>query len=136
MIDATQDFTFNNVTATGSITSSNLPLVFNDISNQFDGAKTVFSLMIDQTNINTIVDSKDVEVSVNGQILNPYVTPVTYPWLTPYTSGNGFKIASGNIIIYNAPSPGSSATLIARNTSQTIQTRRYPYLASTIAFGD
>ena len=67
----------------GSITGLT-SVILNDISNQFDGVKSVFPLMQDQTSINTIVDSKDLEVVVNGQRLAPYVTTYTYPWLTPY----------------------------------------------------
>lgn len=128
--------TTNNVTVTGSIFQSNIPLVLNDISTQFDGLKTVFSLLIDQTSINTIVDSKDLQVTINGQILAPYVKEQRYPWLTPYDSFPGYKVSGGNLIIYNAPSSGDRCVLIYRNTSQTIQTRKYPYSATSIALGD
>ena len=42
------------------ITTTSLPLVLNDISNQFDGYKNVFTLFNDQTAItsNNIIDSK------------------------------------------------------------------------------
>jgi hypothetical protein len=50
-----------------------------DISPQFDGDKTVFTLSIDTTTIsnvinNTIVDSKDLDVSVGGLVVKPYIT--------------------------------------------------------------
>lgn len=125
-----------NITVSGSVFSSNFPLVLNDISTQFDGSKTVFSLLLDQTSINTITDSKDVQVILNGQILAPYVQDLEYPWITPYDSFKGYRIKGGNIIIYNAPNYGDQCVMIVRSTSQSVQTRRYPYSAATIAFGD
>jgi len=125
-----------NLTYTGGLFSSSVPIVLNDISTQFDGSKTVFSLLLDQTSINTITDSKDVQVILNGQILAPYVQDLEYPWVNTYDSYKGYRIASGNIIIYNAPNYGDQCVMIVRSTSQSVQTRRYPYSAATIAFGD
>jgi hypothetical protein len=125
-----------NLTYTGGLFNSSVPVVLNDISTQFDGSKTVFSLLLDQTSINTITDSKDVQVILNGQILAPYVQDLKYPWITPYDSYKGYRIVSGNIIIYNAPNYGDQCVMIVRSTSQSVQTRRYPYTAATIAFGD
>ena len=112
------------------------PVVLNDISAQFDGVKTVFPLMQDQTSINTIVDSKDLEVVLNGMRLAPYVDTLPYPWLTPYDSFKGFRVSSGNLIIYNAPAIGDSISLILRSASISRQKKKYPYSAATIAFGD
>ena len=125
-----------NLTYTGGLFSSSVPIVLNDISTQFDGSKTVFSLLLDQTSIHTIRDSKDVQVILNGQILAPYVSELKYPWLTPYDSYKGYRIKGGNIIIYNAPNYGDQCVMIVRSTSQSVQTRRYPYSSTTIAFGD
>ena len=112
------------------------PYAVNDISSQFDGRKAVFALKLDQTAINTIVDSKDVEVVINGQILTPYVKELRYPWLTPYDSYRGFRVVGSKLIIYNAPYIGDSASITVRSASTTQQTRRYPFSATTIALGD
>jgi hypothetical protein len=125
-----------NLTYSGGLFNNNVPLVLNDISTQFDGSKTVFSLLLDQTSINTITDSKDVQVILNGQILAPYVQDLEYPWVTPYDSYKGYRIKDGNIIIYNAPNYGDQCVMIVRSTSQSVQTRRYPYTATTIVLGD
>ena len=125
-----------NITYTGGLFNSNVPLVLNDISNQFEGSKSVFDLKLDQNSINTIVDSKDVQVILNGQILAPYVGETTYPWIKEYDSYKGYRIVSGNIIIYNAPDYGDQCVMIVRSTSSSQQTRRYPYSATTIALGD
>jgi hypothetical protein len=119
--------------STGTVT---LPLVLNDISNYFNGVDTVFSLREDQTSINTIVDSKDLEVVINGARLTPYVKQQTYPWLMDYDSFRGFRVRGGNLIIYNAPWIGDSSSLIWRNSTTTAQTRKYPYSATAIALGD
>ena len=112
------------------------PIVCNDISYYFDGAKAVFTLAVDYTSISTVVDSKDVHVTINGQILSPYVAQRTWPWIVDYDSFRGYKVNGSNLIIYNAPGVGDQAVVTITNTSATIQTRRYPFSATTIALGD
>jgi hypothetical protein len=112
------------------------PQVLNDISNQFDGRKVVFDLRVDQTSINTTVDSKDVEVVINGLRLTPYVDTFTYPWITPYDSFRGFRVAAGKLILYNAPYRGDSSYVMLRPGSTARQKRRYPFAATTVALGD
>lgn len=141
-VNGSNGISVNGITAIDS--SGNVPsarvtwlnTILNDISNQFNGNQSVFPLYVEQTAINTIVDSKDVEVVVNGQRLAPYVTNLTYPWLTPYDSFKGFRIKSGNIIIYNSPDIGDTCFMTVTKSSTSVQTRRYPYSASTIALGD
>lgn len=120
----------------GSFFRGTLPSVLNDISPQFDSVKSVFPLKLDQTSISSITNSADVEVVVNGRRLIPYVTEQRFPWLTPYDSYQGYRVSSGNLIIYNAPDIGDQAMVTIVSTSATVQTRRYPYSATTIAFGD
>jgi len=130
------DLSANTVTI-GTLFRGSLPIVCNDISTQFDGRKAVFPLKQDQTSINTVVDSKDVQVTLNGQILAPYVNELTYPWIVEYNSYKGFRVTSnGNLIIYNAPAPGDQAVVMITGTSQSVQTRKYPFSATTIALGD
>jgi hypothetical protein len=112
------------------------PQVLNDISNQFDGSRVVFDLRVDQTSINTTVDSKDVEVVINGLRLTPYVDTFTYPWLTPYDSFKGFRVVAGKLILYNAPYRGDSSYVMLRPGSTARQKRRYPFAATTVALGD
>jgi hypothetical protein len=130
------DLSANTVTIS-TLYRGSLPIVCNDVSTQFDGRKAVFPLTQDQTSINTVVDSKDVQVTLNGQILAPYVKELRYPWIVEYDSYKGFRVTStGNLIIYNAPDVGDQAVVMITNTSQSVQTRRYPFSASTIALGD
>jgi hypothetical protein len=138
-----------NVVITGSITSAVFPLILNDISNQFNANRAVFALRNNQAPITNLVDSKDLSVVVDGRPVSPYITELRYPWLTPYNSFKGFRVAqtAGNlkltttsvaqsVVIYNAPDIGQQATITQINTSATKQTRRYPYSASSIALGD
>jgi len=126
-------------TAGGSTT---LPLILNDISNQFTGSQSVFTLFTDQTNITSsdVVDSRNMEVIVNGLRLAPYIKQNTYPWLTPYDSFIGFRVVSdantANLIIYNSPAPTDQAIVTIINKATNVQTRKYPYSATTIALGD
>jgi hypothetical protein len=112
-----------------------------DISPQFDGVKTVFGLTLDTSNVSTIIntsiiDSKDIDVAINGSVLAPYVKQLTWPWITPYDAFKGYRVVDDNIIFYTAPTPGTQCSIILRNTSRLAQTRRYPYTPSSIALGD
>lgn len=84
----------------------------------------------------SIVDSKDVEVILNGQYLDPYVTELRYPWITEWDANGGFKVSGSNLILYNAPVSGDKATVKVIGISQSVQTRRYPFSSATIALGE
>lgn len=112
------------------------PIVADDISTQFNGDTSVFALTQDLTPINNIGDSKDVEVVINGQRLTPYIKEIRFPWFTPYDSFKGFRVVGNNLIIYKAPYMGDTSYIIVRSSSNTQQTKRYPFSASTIALGD
>ena len=123
-----------------NIVTTNIPLVLSDITSQFDNLKCVFNLTVDQANVTSIVDSKNLEVVVNGARLSPYVKQITYPWIMAYDSYRGFRVVSSNtsskLIIYNAPAPTNQATVTIINNSLVAQTQKYPYSAATIALGD
>ena len=115
--------------------------VLDDISYQFDGDKTVFDLTLDTANISTvinttIVDSKDIDVAINGSVLMPYVQQLTWPWITPYDAYKGYRVVDDKILFYTAPSSGFQCSIILSNTSKSAQQRRYPFTPSSIALGD
>jgi len=123
-----------------SVITTAIPSVLNDITNEFDNVKCVFQLRVDQQNVTSIMDSKNLEVVVNGARLSPYVRELRFPWLTPYDSFKGYRVVSTNtssqLVIYNAPEQGQQAILTLINNSSSPQTKRYPYSAATIALGD
>ena len=131
---------FVNGSANVYVSTIGAPTVLNDISNQFDGRKNRFALMTDQTAVTSIIDSKNLEVIVNGLRLAPYITEQRYPWFTPYDSYKGFRVKSIDnalyVIIYNAPAPGDQAILTIINSQSSTQTRKYPFTAATVALGD
>jgi hypothetical protein len=114
--------------------------VVSDISTQFGGTRAHFALRLDQSAVNSLVDSRDLQVSINGAVLKPYVIEYTWPWLSPVDSFNGFRVRTFDlanyVTIYNAPARGDSASLTYGSVAATTQKRRYPFSASTIAFGD
>ena len=124
------------------IVTTTLPLVLNDVSNQADSVKAVFSLRTEQTPVTSflITDSKNLEVMVGNKRLAPYVKEATYPWILDYDSYKGFRVKANtteaSVIIYNAPDIGEQVTLTIINSSLAAQTRRYPFSAATIALGD
>lgn len=129
------DFSGNTITVSG-LYRGNLPILVNDVSGQFNGLDCVFPLMVGQDYINNVTDSKDVQVSVNGQILRPYVAEFTWPYFVEYDSRKGYRVVGANIILYSAPDAGDTATITVVSTSANAQTRRYPFSPSTIALGD
>jgi len=130
------DFLANTVSVTSLYNGNVPPIVCNDISTHFSGGDSVFPLTIEQTLITNIVDSKDVTVVINGQYLAPYIKENRWPWETAYDSHRGFRVVGSNLIIYNAPNVGDTAVVTITNTSKSVQTRRYPFSANTIALGD
>lgn len=111
------------------------PVLCDNISNMFDGLTTVFPLKVSQTSINTVTDSKDVTVILNGRQLEPFIKEITYPWLPEYDSVRGYRVVGSNLCIYNAPESGDSCIVMLTGASQTAQTRRYPFSPTTIALG-
>ena len=137
----TGTMTVSNLTVTGTLTSSSgvtsSQIIVTDISSQFDNRTTVFNLLQDQSSINTIVDSRDLEVYINGLRLNPYIKNLTYPWLVTYDSFKGYRVKNNQLIIYNAPQLGQTAILQVRSILSPVHaTRKYPFAATTIALGD
>jgi hypothetical protein len=122
-------------------TPDNIVRVLDDVTPLFDGVKSVFGLTINTANLstvinNTIADSKDFDVALNGIVIPPYVVQRTWPWITPYDAFNGFRIVGDQILFYTAPQVNSTCSIILRNASSTQQERRYPFTTSSIALGD
>lgn len=111
------------------------PSLCDNISNMFDGSRTVFPLTVSQTSINTVTDSKDVTVILNGRYLEPYVKEITYPWISEYDSSKGYRVTGSNLCIYNAPDASDTCIVMITGASQTAQTRKYPFSPTTIALG-
>ena len=110
-------------------------IVCDRIDNFFDGVTCVFPLTVNQVSINTVTDSKDVEVFLNGRRLDPYVKEITFPWVTEYDSGRGYRVVGSNLYIYNAPDNGDTCTIVIYSTSTTATSRRYPFSPITLALG-
>lgn len=111
-----------------------------DVSALCDGTRAVFDLKNEQTLLNStyIVDSKDVEVVVDGRRLIPYVSQGVGPWIPAYDcqGSRSFRVRENQLIIYNAPDVGSSVSITVQKTSATKQVNRYPFSPTTIALGD
>lgn len=134
----------NNFTATGTITANLFsgkvlaPELLDDISGLTDSDNAVFTMRIAGVPvINTyIIDSKDLQVTVDGKRLQPYTEDGDFIFMPAYDAYKGFRVRENRVIIYNAPEVGSQISLVAQNISTTKQIRRYPFSATNIAFGD
>ena len=112
--------------------------LLDDVTTQCDADKCVFDLKQNQSLLSTtlVVDSKDLEVSVDGNRLEPYTTQNAFAFLPTYDSYKGFRVRENRLIIYNAPEVSSKVTIVLRKTSSTRTIRRYPFSATTIGLGD
>jgi hypothetical protein len=114
-----------------------LPAICDSISSQFNGSNQIFPLSLDGVTINTITDSRQVQISVNGQLLRPYTIDRELPWMTEYDISGDYRITSdGNIIIYNPPDLGDQASVVLVTYGTYVQRRLNSYTPTMIAFGE
>ena len=114
-----------------------LPAVCDDISNYFNSRSQIFPLMLDEVSINTVTDSRQVQVSINGQILRPYIAERTLPWSVEYDINGDYRVTTdGNLIIYNPPELGDRAMVTVVTIGTYVQRRTASYSVNLIAFGD
>ena len=113
-------------------------ILLDDVSGSADSSKAVFSLKQNGVALSTsyIVDSKDLQVTVDGKRLQPYTQDGDFMFMPAYDACKGFRVRENRLIIYNAPEIGSQITIVVQKTSPTKQTRRYPFSATNIGLGD
>jgi hypothetical protein len=129
-----------NGTVTATAFSGRLigPELLDDVSGLTDSINCVFNMKLDDVAISDtyIIDSKDLQVTVDGRILKPYVEDGDFIFMPAYDAYKGFRVRGNRVIIYNAPEVGSQIDLVAQYTSTTKQIRRYPFSATNIGLGD
>jgi hypothetical protein len=114
------------------------PELLDDVSGLTDSGNSVFTLKINGVPvINTYtIDSKDLQVTVDGKRLQPYTEDGDFIFMPAYDAYKGFRVRENRVIIYNAPEVGSQIGLVAQHISTTKQIRRYPFSATNIGLGD
>jgi hypothetical protein len=120
------------------ITGVSAPLQV-DVHGLADATNCVFTLRQNQTTLSTtyIIDSKDVEVTVNGERLTAYASQKAFAFMPIYeVDSRTFRVRQNRLIIYNAPEVGAKISAVVRKASTTAQVRRYPFSAVTIGLGD
>ena len=113
-----------------------LPAVCDDISNYFNSRSQIFPLMLDEVSINTVTDSRQVQVSINGQILRPYIAERTLPWSVEYDINGDYRVTNGNIIIYNPPDLGDRAMVTIVTLGTYVHRKAAAFSFNLIALGD
>ena len=113
-----------------------LPAICDDISGSFNSSTQIFPLSVDEVSINTVTDSRQVQVSINGQILRPYIAERTLPWSVEYDINGDYRVTNGNLIIYNPPELGDRAMVTIVTLGTYVQRRTASYSVNPIAFGD
>lgn len=131
--DAAGNRTWINPTAS----SATQQTLLDDVSGLTDSSNAVFTLKINGVAVlNTfIVDSKDLQVTVDGKRLQPYTNAADFVFMPSYDACKGFRVRENRLIIYNAPEVGSQISLVAQPISTTKQIRRYPFSATNIGLG-
>lgn len=120
------------------ITGAAAPLPL-DVHGKTDADNCVYTLRFSQTAINStyVKDSKDLEVTVNGERYSAYASQRAFAFMPVYEfDSRTFRVRENRLIIYNAPDVGAKISAIVRKCSTTAQVRRYPFSAATIGFGD
>ena len=128
------------IVAYAPITGAGGAQLMTDVSGLTDGSRSVFDIKNEQTIVSStyIVDSKDVEVTVNGQRLTPYALPQPSAWISAFDcySSKMFRVRENRLIIYNAPDVGSQVSIVVKKTAASKQRQRYPFKPAMIALGD
>jgi hypothetical protein len=128
------------IVAYAPITGAGGAQLMTDISNLTDGLRAVFDIKNEQTIVSTtyITDSKDLEVTVNGQRLTPYTLPQPSAWISEFDcySSKMFRVRENRLIIYNTPDVGSQVSIVVKKTAASKQRQKYPFRPATIALGD
>jgi hypothetical protein len=117
----------------------NYPFKIQDVSARFNGARTVFPMLVNNATILSMfgtIKTEDIDVTVNGLAIEPYSSEVKYPWVIPYDWFNGYKVSGNNIILFNAPAAGDRAVIKVARTTVVSRTSRYPFSANTVALGE
>jgi hypothetical protein len=120
------------------ITGASAPLQL-DVHGRADAGNCVYTLKFNQTPLNTtyIKDSKDLEVTVNGERYTAYANQRAFTFMPVYEmDSRTFRVRENRLIIYNAPDIGAKISVVVRKSSTTSQVRRYPFSATTIGLGD
>jgi hypothetical protein len=129
-----------NGTVTATAFSGRLigPELLDDVSGLTDSVNCVFTMKLDGVPVSNtyIIDSKDLQVTVDGRILRPYIEDGDFIFMPAYDAYKGFRVRDNRVIIYNAPEVGSQIDLVAQYISTTKQIRRYPFSATNIGLGD
>ena len=119
------------------------PILFNDVSTQANGRKGVFAIKNNQANVAGIANSKQLQVTVNGQIQTPFVNTFVWPFWCVDVSFNGFKVTTlgytataNSVVFYRPPAKRAQVSITQVNTATDSQLRRYPFSATTIAISD
>ena len=71
-----------------------------DISSQFDADKTVFALRSGGIGISpsTILDSRDLQLEIDGRRLNPYLAENNYVFFPIYDAFKGFRVRENRLL--------------------------------------
>lgn len=120
------------------ITGAAAPLPL-DVHGKTDADNCVYTLRFNQTAINStyVKDSKDLEVTVDGERYSAYASQRAFTFMPIYeVDSRTFRVRENRLIIYNAPEVGAKISAVVRKSSTTAQVRRYPFSAATIGFGD
>lgn len=116
--------------------SYNYPLICDDISGFLNGQTMTFTLKVNGLDINSVADSRNVQVELNGKIQRPYISERVMPWIMEYTPNGAYKIVGNTIIFYNPPAAGDVVSLVITKPGTYTQSMTNSYSPRPIVFGD
>ena len=95
-----------------------------------------FTLKVNGLDINSVADSRNVQVELNGKIQRPYISERVMPWIMEYTPNGAYKIVGNTIIFYNPPAAGDVVSLVITKPGTYTQSMTNSYSPRPIVFGD
>lgn len=115
------------------------PLFCDSIDDFFDGSTTTFTLRVDSIPINNLVDSRNVQVYMNGFLLKPYIPSnnVAFPWDVGLIQKNGdYEIVGNKITFFMPPEMGEVTRIVIVNKNSYTRKTSNSFAPLSIALGD
>ena len=138
LIDATNWEVF---AASGGGLTAQTSYVVDNISNHFNGTKTLFNLNVNGASAG-VTQAQDLMVVINGNILSPDIQTASFStlWLSLIPSGGlgaDYKIINNKLLLYSPPQRGwESYILYTPTQTVTYTAAQYPFSALAITLGD
>jgi hypothetical protein len=127
--------------ASGGGLPAQISYVVDNISNHFNGNRTLFNLNVNAASAG-VTQAQDLMVVLNGMVLTPDNTTSNFSklWLSVIpvgSNGADYKIINNQLLLYRPPARGWKSYILYTPTQTVVYaTSQYPFTALEITLGD